>query len=51
MRWWKEWASPRYRDRMSLSPLRHSEVLLMRNRVWPLAGLDWKEGRGDGQRL
>ena len=51
MRWWKEWASPRYLDRMSLSPLRHSEVLLMRNRVWPLAGLDWKEGRGDGQRL
>lgn len=46
MRWWKGFTSSRYLDRMSLSPLRHSEVLLIRNRVWLEVGLTWRDGRG-----
>lgn len=48
MRWWKEWTFPRYLDRRSLSPLRHPEVLLIRNRVWQRAGSTWMVGKREG---
>lgn len=49
MRWWKEWTFPRYLDRRSLSPLRHPEVLLIRNRVWQRAGFTWTGKERDGR--